>query len=338
MTRAVLASVVPLAAAGALLSPEFRHPAPPQTALHGRRATVVHWPGDSAAAARLLRGVERLAPLPALPPGVPRTPVRIVLAPSEAVLDSLLAGRAPEWGAGFAVPAARTIILPGYPSNRTRFEDPFRVLRHEWAHLALHDHLGPARVPRWFDEGYATWATGEWSATGAWKLRFAFLLGRVPPLDSLDLRFPADAASAEMAYLLSATAVEYLVRESGVRGLEVFLGRWRESGAFDAALRSTYGVTLSQFEEDWRKYVKRRYGWLLVLSHSAIFWLALTLLFLLLVWIRRRRDRRRLARLRATEPPDRPAFWEPDFRPPRGEGREGEGPAEGRREPGRGGG
>ncbi len=56
--------------------------------------------------------------------------------------------------------------------------------------------------------------------------------------------------------------------------------------------------------------MRRRYGWLFVLSHSAVFWLTLTLALLVLVRIRRGRDREAMARLRATEPPDQPAYWE----------------------------
>jgi branched-subunit amino acid ABC-type transport system permease component len=114
---------------------------------------------------------------------------------------------------------------------------------------------------------------------------------------------------AELAYMLAATAVEYLIRSSGERGLELFLSTWRESRSFEGALRSVYGVTQGQFEEDWQEYVKRRYGWFLLATHSLVFWLAVTLVLLLLVWIRRRRNRLAMARLRATEPPERPAYW-----------------------------
>ena len=97
--------------------------------------------------------------------------------------------------------------------------------------------------------------------------------------------------------------------QSGPRALEVLLVRWKEDGNFERAFRSTFGVTTGQFEEDWRRYVESRYGWLFVLSHSAVFWMFLSLALAAMVGIRRRAGRERLARLRAQDIPDQPSFW-----------------------------
>lgn len=215
----------------------------------------------------------------------------------------------PEWGAAVAVPSLDRIVIPREGPRRVRGWTEARVLQHEWAHLGLHQYVPGLRIPRWFDEGYAEWASGGWSPTEGWKLRVAMAMGRTPPLDSLVLDWPRDQGRANLAYLLSATAVEYLVSESGERGIRLFLEAWREESSFAEGLRRVYGVTPGQFEEDWKKYVKRRYGWLFVLSHSSVFWLTLTLALLVLVRIRRGRDREGMARLRATEPPDQPAYW-----------------------------
>jgi len=46
-----------------------------------------------------------------------------------------------------------------------------------------------------------------------------------------------------------------------------------------------------------------------VLSHSTVFWSFLALVLLFMVRARRVRNREKLARMRATEVPERPAFW-----------------------------
>jgi hypothetical protein len=102
---------------------------------------------------------------------------------------------------------------------------------------------------------------------------------------------------------------QLLFEPGGERGLELFFERWSSERSFDAALRATFGVTPGQFEEDWKRHVRSRYGWLLVLSHSAVLWSFLAFVLLLMVRARRTRNREKLARLRAGELPERPAYW-----------------------------
>ena len=275
--------------------------------LVGERVTVSFVSADSIKAVRVLEALESSAPLPGLPPEMP-SGVLLVLAPDEARFGQLTGGAAPDWGAGVALPAQSAIVVPAYASERGAGWSDARLLRHEWAHLGLHQYLEGLRVPRWFSEGYAQWASGGWDWNEGWKLRVALARGG-SPLDSLTLSWPRDATRARTAYLLSATTVEYLVVESGPRGLEVVLRRWKEGGNFERAFRSTFGTTTGQFEEDWRRYVEDRYGWLFVLSHSAVFWMFLSLMLVAMVGVRRGARRERMARLRAEDIPDRPSFW-----------------------------
>lgn len=304
---AALPLTAALALAGAVPA---RAQVPDLSTLRGPRVTVHYAQRDSGRAARTLRILEAQPPLPALPPDVP-DPVHVWLAPDEAAFQELAGGSVPEWGAGVAIPSLQALVMPAYVSPRSWIGSEAGVLRHEWAHLGLHAHLDGLRIPRWFDEGYAEWASGGFDATEAWRLRILLATGRLPPLDSLGLDWPRDRASASAAYLLSASAVVYLLENGGgERGMALFLDRWREDGSFEAALRRTYGVTSGQLEEDWRKWVKDRYGWLLVLSHSLAFWALLALALMLMALVRRRRNRAHMARLRAGDPPEMPAWWE----------------------------
>ncbi len=275
--------------------------------LAGARATVAFVSADSVKAVRVLRTLDGAAPLPGLPPGVP-SGVLLVLAPDEDQFVRLTGGAAPDWGAGVALPVQSTIVVPAFASERGAGWSDARTLRHEWAHIGLHQYLEGLRLPRWFSEGYAQWASGGWDWSEGWKLRIALARGG-SPLDSLTFSWPRDESRARIAYLLSATTVEYLVVEGGPRALEVLLRRWKDDGNFERAFRATFGTTTGQFEEDWRRYVEERYGWLFVLSHSAVFWMFLSLLLVAMVGVRRRVGRERMARLRAVDIPDRPSFW-----------------------------
>lgn len=280
----------------------------PYAALRGERASVYFARSDSLVAERVLDLLDAQLPLPGLPATVPDE-VTAVLTHGPEAFDQLTGGAVPEWRAGVAIPEAGMLVLPYGEGPGVLDAEGRRTLRHEWAHLGLHEYLGDLRVPRWFDEAYAQWASGGFDASEAWRLRVLLALGRAPELDSLALGWPTGLEEARTAYLLSASALAYLLEPSGDRGLSLFLERWRAERSFDSALVRTFGVTQGQFEEDWKAHVRSRYGWLLVLSRSSVFWLVLALVLLALARARRGRNREKMARLRATEPPDRPDYW-----------------------------
>lgn len=267
---------------------------------------VVYWPRDRPLAERTLAAARAPLPLPGIPAAF-RFTGTVVLAPTPARFDSLTGG-APGWSAGVAIPSLRRIILPAYQSDRTPLGDPIVALRHELAHLALDQYLPPP-IPRWFQEGYATWVSGGWDEGAGWQLRFALASGNAPPLDSLTLHWPALATDARLAYLLSASAVSHLATRSGEQAFAALLRAWRREGSLDAALRSTYLLTPLQLEQEWRGMVRRRYGWLLAVSQLGVFWGVIAVLFLILGIFRRRNTRERMAALEAEErmlPPPRP--------------------------------
>lgn len=284
----------------------------------------VSWPATRALTAALIAGFQRGAPLPGLPPSVLTEGDSVILyiTPDERTFREQTGGRAPDWGAGVAFPEQNTIVLPGYTSERGGAQELGRVLRHELAHVALQRYLAGVRVPRWFTEGYATWSARQLDEDAGWLLRLAFVFERAPPLDSLELVWPGGETDARVAYLLSATAVEYLHSLGPPHLFAEFLAAWAGHGSLEQALRGTYRLSSAQFERLWRQEVKSRYGWLLFLTQGTVLALFFTVIALLLFALRRRRDRRKLAQLRANELPDDPAYWlePPPEEEPRGPG------------------
>lgn len=204
-----------------------------------------------------------------------------------------------EWVAGFADYERRVVgvradqVEGGVGSIRP-------VLRHELAHLAL-SRVTRGRAPRWVQEGYAQLASGSWDSGQAWRLRFFFLRAGGGTLDRLTVRFPRERQPARMAYLLSYTAVQELYRRGGEYGLGRFFEELGRGASVDRALRDVYGVTLIQFEEQWRESVSDRYGWLYLISRATFFWTLVAVAVLVVWWIRRRRNRERMEELRREE-------------------------------------
>lgn len=259
---------------------------------------VLHAPQHAALAREALATLARPLPLPGLGRAPAPEGTTLVLAPSPAAFSAATGGRAPEWAGGVAIPSERRIVVPAYPVPGTDRRGAAATLRHEIVHLFVHERF-PAPVPRWFDEGYAEVASGSWDASAAWQLRLAMLLGQAPPLDSLELSWPASAGRARLAYLLSATMVDHLRRRTGEEGFALLLENWRREGSLDAAVRLTWGMTMGQLEAEWRREVRSRYGWLSVAANLGAIWFVAMLLGFLALIPRRRRNRARMAAMDA---------------------------------------
>lgn len=248
------------------------------------QVTAVAWPRQTDLAIRLAGEADRPADWPGLGRFAPG-PVRLVVVPDARRLDSLTRGRAPRWGAAVALPATRTIVI------RADGGDLSRTLRHELAHLALHQRV-EVRVPLWFDEGYAGWAAGEWERLGVLELNLAVARGALPGFRALDGALRTSETSADAAYALAYSAVSELARRNPSGTLTPLLDRLAAGEDFEAAVLATTGLTVDRFEEAWQRAIRRRYGlatWLLAGGG----WLLVSLAVLVLVHFRRRADRPR---------------------------------------------
>jgi hypothetical protein len=261
------------------------------------RFTVVHGPRDAVLARALLAAAQANDTFPGLPR--PRAPVVLAIAPDAARFRRWVGDGAPEWGAAIAFPALQRIVMQGRWAGAGA-GDPRVVLRHELAHLALHEVLGDL-PPRWFDEGYASVAAGEWGREEVLATSVALAVRRVPGFAALDASFLRGAGEADAAYALAHRAVAELAALDPTRGLSLFFGYWRETASLDQAVRRAYGLTLDAFEDRFRARTRRRYGGIALVADLSVVGVLVLALLVPLWWQRRRRDARRLARLQQAE-------------------------------------
>jgi hypothetical protein len=229
----------------------------------------------------------------------PRARVVIAVAPDERRFREWIGPAAPEWGAAIAFPAQRLIVMQGRTAGSDA-GDPRVVLRHELAHLALDEALGDL-PPRWFHEGYASVAAGEWGREEVLATSVALLLRGMPSLDSLNASFISSAPRADAAYALAHRAVAELAALDPERGLTLFYDYWRETRSLEVAIRRAFGLTQAQFEERWRRRTRRQYGALAIAADLSLAAALLMTIVVPLYMARRRRDRRRLEAMRAAE-------------------------------------
>lgn len=243
--------------------------------------TAVAWPAQMSLALALAEEADAPANWPGLGRRDPG-PLRIIVVPHAAAMRRFTGGVVPSWGAGAALPASRTIII------RADGGDPFQTLRHELAHLALRRAVR-TRVPRWFQEGYASYASGEWSRLDALTLNLAVLRGQVPELADLDSTLRGAEGGASVSYALATSAVFDLARRHPEGSLAPILGLLEDGVSWSDAVRRTTGLNVGQFERAWRHDVRRRYTALTWLAAGG-FWLLIAGTVLLAGAIRRRQD------------------------------------------------
>lgn len=279
---AVLAFAAPL---------EAQQPASIPLRLDSGRVTVIYYPGDG----RLAHSVARVVATSDSFPGLPRPTdhVLVAIAPDRTRFREWVGTSAPEWGAAMAFPESNRIVMQG-SSAPSDAGDPIETLRHELAHLALHEALGDLPT-RWFDEGYAGFAAHEWKREDAVAANFGLILHGMPTLDQLERQFEGGTTSAEEAYALAYRAVSDLNELGGRDGLAPLLANWKRTRSLERAVRATYGITLTEFEKRWRDRTRRRYGGLALTGSLAILGTILGLIVLPLYLARRRRDRLRYA-------------------------------------------
>jgi hypothetical protein len=261
------------------------------------RFTAVYFPKDDVLAHALLNYAARTDSFPWLPR--PRQRVLIAIAPDAARFRAWAGPHAPEWGAALAFPDSRRIVMQGSGAGSDA-GDPQVVLRHELAHLALHEQLGD-RPPRWFDEGYASLAAREWKREDALAANVALALRGAPTLDELERSFGGGSATAQSAYALSYRAVADLASLDPERGLTLFFQYWKQGASMDVAIRRAFGMTLDGFEKEYQSRTRRRYGALAIAADLSLVLFVVSVLVLPFFLARRLRDRQRLRAMLAAD-------------------------------------
>ena len=268
-----------------------------QARLDRGRFTVLFYPRDQKLATSLADAAVANDTFPGLPR--PTQHVVIAIAPDRRRFREMVGESAPEWGSAIAFPDSRRIVVQGQRAGSDA-GDPLIVVRHELAHLALHEYLG-SLSPRWFDEGYASYAAHEWDREDVLMTNLALAVRGMPTLDELEKSFSGGATSAQSAYALAYRAVAEMAQMDQVHGLALFFGYWRSTRSFERAMRQAFAMTSEGFEQHWRTQTRKRYGALALVSNVTLAGLVLLFVLTPLYVIRRRRDRRRLQTMKAAD-------------------------------------
>ena len=234
--------------------------------------------------------------------------IRIIvyLAPSARLFEALTSGAVPDWGVGCAFPEHRVIVLRKVEGAPRALSE---TIYHEISHILLNNAAGDLPIPRWFDEGMAMWNASEWRWGQSYEMSAAAVWGNLLPLREIDNVLAFASPKAKLAYAESFSAVSFLMRQESPDIASRLLTDLRAGYSFEEAFARQTGSTTEEFEEQWIKEAKKRFGLAALLSESFNFWLAVTMLFLLAYVATKLRNRRKIRQWEADEAgPQRPAL------------------------------
>jgi hypothetical protein len=216
-----------------------------------------------------------------------RTTIHVVLQPE----NSEIARSVRPWISGFAVGESSLVVLfparsPGYPD--ITIED---VLRHEVAHVLIWRASGGRNVPRWFDEGLAMEVERQRRWQDQTQLFYQLLTGGETDLQHLDDLFSGGQNDQTRAYALAGALVHDLLRQYGPAAGRAILMRIHNGTAFDVAFADATGVTPAHAEASFWQRQRIWTSWVPIITSTTAVWLAVTLLALAAIYVRRRRNR-----------------------------------------------
>lgn len=181
------------------------------------------------------------------------TPVAIYVYANQKDLLSALRPSAQEWTGGVAF-TEEGLVLAAVPPTASGLEYGRRVLPHELTHVVI-DKVTQnpyGDLPRWLDEGLATYAEGELDPSLKTTLQEAVRRNTLISVRSLSANFPTDPSAARLSYAQSQSLVATIMREYGSARLQRLLAVFREGATGDEALRAALGVDSDGLEAAWR--------------------------------------------------------------------------------------
>jgi hypothetical protein len=213
-------------------------------------------------------------------------PIRVRLAPE----SSELARRVAPWISGFAAGESDQVVIfparsPGYPDNT--LED---VLRHEVAHVLIWRASGGSSIPRWFNEGLAMEVERQRRFQDQTELLYQLITGGETDLERLDRLFSGGQSDETRAYAIAGAFVHYLLQEHGLSKAREILSRVHGGVTFEVAFIGATGETPSHAEADFWRHQRIWTSWVPIVTSTTTLWVGVTLLALLAIYIRHRRN------------------------------------------------
>jgi len=182
----------------------------------------------------------------------PDKPISAVLYSKEGFRDVT---RSPAW-AGALYDGRIKIPAGGITEKTNKLE---AVLFHEYTHAVVH-RISGGRAPTWLNEGLAQYLENKREADYAELLAAIVKAGGVR-LSQLEGSFMhLDSQNAAVAYSVSLSATEYIIREYGIYACRRILEQLGSGKSLAAAVNNILFISYDELQDGWQRYLKRKFS------------------------------------------------------------------------------
>lgn len=182
----------------------------------------------------------------------PAEPIGVILYTQQTFIDIT---RAPGW-AGALNDGRIRVPVQGLAAVSSQLS---RVLKHELTHSFIQQKTS-GRCPHWLQEGLAQWMEGRRTARDAQPLIAAYEREGSVPLKLLEGSWIGlSDQAARFAYAWSLAAVESIIADSGMGGIERLLENLATESSVEAALGGGLHTNYAGLEQETVRYLRRTY-------------------------------------------------------------------------------
>lgn len=196
---------------------------------------------------------------------------------------------APEWAGALTYPGLKMVLIMTPGAMQTAGNRYWSLLQHETAHLLLGDAQARhgVRLPRWFEEGVATYVSGEMNLSRLLQLGYAQATGATPDFRDLEFSFPDRSSQAGAAYARSYLFIKYLTRRFGDDAVALLLMESFQRGGINRGAAAAFDIPLSELLDGFDQYARVKATWIPVGTSTATIWVLITML-VFVSWFRKK--------------------------------------------------
>ena len=204
----------------------------------------------------------------------------IIISGSQKEFDEFTGNILPPWSEGSTDYSKSLIVLKSPSFSGSTDRDIERTITHELTHFLIGAVIDPAIVPRWVNEGLATYLAGEETFSAKILLSRALFTKSLIQLNDAEDVLTFDGSKANLVYAESRSAVEFLKEIAGNEVIKVIFENMNSNNSFDRAFIEVTGLDILDFEIQFRRKIKSQYRYYFLAAVNDYIWFLIPVLLI----------------------------------------------------------